>query len=533
MIIRQILLLQILLLLGLVSQLIQAAEEESEQAEEEYVRVLVGFHDRDQEKEYVRRQRVRPRTGKPQAKVNYEFQKTEAVAMQVTRRELEEMKKDSKQFSYVEEDILVPVAAAWAGGAGSNPSNATTLDEEAQRRLIELRNYGIELTQAHRTIDPDPDWDQECGVYLCVVDSGVFLNNADIPYSRGDGYVEGKAFGDAEGDQWFNPRGTDHGTQVAGIMIARGGNDRGVRGVIPHGPQRSNVCLKVAKVVPDGEGVALISSLLQASEWCAEAAGDKPLVINLSFAVEFETAPEKAIYQRLYDQGVLIVAAAGNLGGTDYMYPASHDSVMSVASINAASRRSSFSQRNDQVEIAAPGELIETLQAESNNLLMASGTSLASPFVAGLAARIWSAAPRCSNVDIRQALRDTARELGDGVPNRNFGYGLIRARDAKDLLVTSGCNSKAPTKSPTRAPTSLPSASPSAMPSGNPTVRCMDHLESCASHDECCDGFICTRMTENLDDSLVCRREGTMETRPRLASLDGNKCRGGYAAGCK
>ena len=46
-------------------------------------------------------------------------------------------------------------------------------------------------------------------------------------------------------------------------MIATGGNDRGIRGVIPMGPQRSNVCLKVAKVVPDGEGAALISSLLQ------------------------------------------------------------------------------------------------------------------------------------------------------------------------------------------------------------------------------------------------------------------------------
>lgn len=46
-------------------------------------------------------------------------------------------------------------------------------------------------------------------------------------------------------------------------MIAQGGNDRGIRGVIPQGPAASNVCLRVAKVVADGEGVALISSLLQ------------------------------------------------------------------------------------------------------------------------------------------------------------------------------------------------------------------------------------------------------------------------------
>ena len=214
---RHSLLLQVLLLQSLLGHLIiiQAAEEATvdaeEEEEEDYVRVLVGFHDLHQEKEYVSGQRMRPRTGKPQAKVNYEFKKTEALAMQVTRAELEEMKRDSK-FSYIEEDILVPVAT----GASNPVNNGTTiLEEETHRQLLEFRSYGIELTQAHRTIDPDPDWDQECGVYLCVVDSGVFLNNADIPYSRGDGYVEGETFGDAEGQEWYNPRGTDHGTQVA------------------------------------------------------------------------------------------------------------------------------------------------------------------------------------------------------------------------------------------------------------------------------------------------------------------------------
>ncbi|CAJ1954206.1 unnamed protein product [Cylindrotheca closterium] len=455
MVLRKILLLRVLLILSLVSPLIQAAEEESEQREDDdYVRVLVGFHDRDQEKEYVRRQRMRPRTGKPQSKINYEFKQTEALAMQVTRAELEEMRRDSKQFSYVEEDILVPVAAA---AGSSNSANATnTWDERMQRQLLEFKSYGIELTQAHRTINPDPNWDQECGVYLCVIDSGVFIDNLDIPYSRGDGYVDGKTFGSAEGQEWFNPKGTDHGTQVAGVMIAQGGNNRGISGVIPMGPKRSNVCLRVAKVVSDGEGVSSVSALLQASEWCAEEAGDKPVVINLSFGVEIEMSTEKAIYQRLYDQGALIVAAAGNRGGTDYMYPAAHDSVISVASINARSEHSRFSQRNDKVEIAAPGEQIQTLKAESNEIMVSQGTSLASPFVAGLAARIWTAVPRCSNKEVRQALRDTARRLGDGVPNRNFGYGLIRARDAHDMLVASGCNPEPPTKAPTQPPTPAP-----------------------------------------------------------------------------
>mmetsp|Transcript_35052 Transcript_35052/g.84866 ORF Transcript_35052/g.84866 Transcript_35052/m.84866 type:complete len:530 (-) Transcript_35052:179-1768(-) len=527
MIIRHTLLPQVLLLLSILSEAITAEEEE-------YVRVLVGFHDRQEEKEYVRRQRMQPRTagGKPKSKIKYEFKKTEAVAMEVTLAELEEMKKDSKKFSYIEEDILVPVAT---GASSITPimNATTTLEEETRRRLAEVTNWGIEMTQADRIISPDPNWDQECGVYACAVDSGLFLDHEDIPYSRGDGYVDGKTFGTAEGQEWFYPRGTSHGTYIGGIMIAEGGNDRGIVGVIPNGPGSSNICLRVAKVVADGEGVALISSLLQASEWCAEQAGGKPVVINLSFAVEFETAVEKAIYQRLYDQeGVLLVAAAGNSGSSELQYPASHDSVISVAAVDSGSQRAHFSQYNDQVELSAPGKDIEVLQAETNQIKVTRGTSLASPFVSGLAARIWAAAPRCSNYEVRQVLRDTARRLGSGVPNHEYGYGLIQARDARDLLVSMDCNTKKPSTSPSPAPTALPSAQPSAVPSQTPTIDCQNYLESCSNETDCCEGFRCARLTGNLDDSLVCRRDVAMNGRPRLASRDGKVCRGGYGGGC-
>ncbi|CAJ1954200.1 unnamed protein product [Cylindrotheca closterium] len=517
----QFLILQSLLL----SHLLLTAQAQEQEDEEEYVRVLVGFHDVQQEKEYVRRQRMQPRTaGRPKSKINYTFKQTEALAMQVTLSELEEMKKDSR-FSYIEDDVLVPVAGF------SNPTNVTALVEETHRQLAEATNYGIELTQANRIISPDPDY-QECAVYACVVDSGVFIDNADIPYSRGDGYVDGATFGDAVGQDWYYPRGTSHGTYVGGIMIAQGGNDRGVVGVIPQGPQRSNVCLRVAKVVPDGEGVAFVSSLLEASEWCAQEAGGKPLVINLSFALGFETAPEAAIYNRLYDQGALIVAAAGNAGGTELMYPASHDSVISVAAIDAGSRRTDFSQYNDKIELSAPGMDIQVLQAQTNEIKVTRGTSLASPFVAGLAARVWAAVPRCSNKQVRQALRDTARRLGSGVPNREYGYGLIQARDARDLLVNSGCNAKEPTSSPSMTPSASPSAVPSPLPSQNPSVSCLGYLESCNSLNVCCEGFRCARMTDSLDDSLVCRRDTFSQSRPRLGSTDEKVCRGGYGGGC-
>ena len=196
MIICNTLLLQILLLQCLFDQAVSITHEE----EEEYVKVLVGFRDRQDQQQYVRKSRRQPRTasGKPKTKIKYEYQTTEVVAMEVTRAELEEMRKDGS-IDYIEEDFMVPLA--------QNDD-----DEDGPQ---ELTSYGIGLTQAHRTFTPDPTWDQQCGVYLCVVDSGVFIDNADIPYSRGDGFVDGKAFDEAEGEEWFNPRDSDHGTEVA------------------------------------------------------------------------------------------------------------------------------------------------------------------------------------------------------------------------------------------------------------------------------------------------------------------------------
>jgi len=79
-------------------------------------------------------------------------------------------------------------------------------DDDDDYDGFEYKSYGIGLTQADRTINPDPNFGEGCGVYACVVDSGVDLDNADVPYSLGDGYVDGRAFSTAAGQQWFNPK---------------------------------------------------------------------------------------------------------------------------------------------------------------------------------------------------------------------------------------------------------------------------------------------------------------------------------------
>ena len=67
----------------------------------------------------------------------------------------------------------------------------------------------------------------------------------------------------------------------------------------------------------------------------------------------------------MYDQGVLIVASAGNGGSSDYLYPASFDQVISVGAIDVRKNHASFSQYNDQVELVAPG--VQVLSSLAGN----------------------------------------------------------------------------------------------------------------------------------------------------------------------
>jgi serine protease len=250
-------------------------------------------------------------------------------------------------------------------------------------------------------------------------------------------------------------------------------------------------------------------------------------VINLSVAADFKTSIEENVYQQIYERsGALIVAAAGNSGSPQKSYPASHDSVISVASVDSQLRRSFWSQYNDQVELAAPGSNIHTTNADESTIDLFSGTSFACPFVSGIATKIWAAHPECTNEDIRMAMRESAFRLGDGVPNTQFGYGLVQAVDANDYLIENFDCAVAETSQPTATPSADPTPSPTPIP-------CQHYLESCVADSDCCDGYTCRRRSSDSDISWVCRSETTrkFEAKPKLANVDGN-CRGGFAGGC-
>lgn len=400
--------------------------------------------------------------------------------------------------------------------------------------------YGFTMVQADQVSD-----EFASNQTVCVIDSGLGLPHEDFNAAN----ITGS--NDIGTGNWFDAGGP-HGTHVAGTIAALN-NDVGIVGVMPNG----NLKLHIVKVFND-DGWGYSSSLAQAVDTCAQ---NGATVINMSLGGAGSSVTERNAMQAAFDAGVLLIAAAGNDGDTSMSYPASYDSVVSVAAVDDTKTLADFSQRNVQVELAGPGvnvrstypeggaleanlavgaqtfdaipmtgsgtanlnaelascglgvttctdvdgkicviqrgevafaQKVESCQAgggvgaiiynnvsgnfggtlgdnptttiaavsvslEDGNLLMnelgndaylfsgasnyglMSGTSMASPHVAGVAALVWSHYPQCTNAQIRSALAATAEDLGDTGRDTSYGFGLVQAKAAVDYLAQYGC----------------------------------------------------------------------------------------------
>jgi serine protease len=156
------------------------------------------------------------------------------------------------------------------------------------------------------------------------------------------------------------------------------------------------------------------------------------------------------------------VAAAGNGGNTAKSYPTSYPSIMSVAAVDKSSNKATFSQWNDAVDIAAPGVgtlSINSVDTTGDNKLNYSGTSMATPYVAGVAALLFGKFVNVSTDkkpvvnNIRETMETTALHRGATGKDNQYGHGIVKAKAAYDWMLTGLCQigegfKSAPTVSP-------------------------------------------------------------------------------------
>ncbi|TFF71856.1 peptidase S8 [Aeromonas taiwanensis] len=318
--------------------------------------------------------------------------------------------------------------ALWLPGAAAtalarNP-NVLWVEPDAKRYAsAESLPYGIPMVQAPQLSDAAAG-----EVLVCIIDSGYSGGHPDLPQGT---QVQG--YDDAGTGTW-NSDENGHGTHVAGTITAVGGNETGVVGVLP----KQIVPLQIVKVF-GANGWAYSSNLVGALNACKKgmsSRGFTRMVINMSLGGSVPSKTEEQAFNQAYGQNVLSVAAAGNAGNTSKSYPASYNSVVSVAAVDASTQLAYFSQRNDQVELAAPG--VSVLSTVPSGYAYYSGTSMATPHVTGVAALVWSQQLECSNDQLRQTLRSSAQDLGTLGRDNSYGYGLVQAKAAADRLAL-GC----------------------------------------------------------------------------------------------
>ena len=245
-------------------------------------------------------------------------------------------------------------------------------------------------------------------IRIAIVDTGVQTNHPDLVNKLLPGYnfVNG------------NSNVTDvngHGTHVAGIAAASTSNNLGIAGIAP-----SARILPVKALADNGSGIStnIANGIIYAANQGAQ-------VINLSLGTTQDSLTIRNAIDYAVSRGSVVVAAAGNNGANLLTYPAVYQNVLSVASTDENDQRSSFSNYGTWVDVAAPGSNILSTYPNSYYSYL-SGTSMACPHVAGLAALL--AAQGRSNVQIRNIIQTTS----DPVPGTGtfWVYGRINANRA-------------------------------------------------------------------------------------------------------
>ena len=343
------------------------------------------------------------------------------------------------KYSY---SIVDAIAAALPAGAieglSRNPHiTAVEMDGPVYAADIELDNsWGVKRIGAGTV---HVSGNTGAAVKIGIIDSGINYTHPDL-----DGvYAGGYDFVQSDNDP-MDVYG--HGTHVAGTACAED-NGFGVVGVAP------NCALYSLRVLND-DGVGSWSVTIAALDW---AVTHGMQVVNLSLGSSRNPGTAvKTAFDNAEAKGIVIVAAAGNSGnkagkGDNIIYPAKYASVIAVGATDLTNKRASFSSTGSTLELMAPGVSVLSTWNDSTSYLdpqpicldsvcyykYGSGTSMASPHVAGAAALVIASGIVTDtngnsriNDEVRAKLDSTATDLGTTGKDAQYGYGLVNAFNA-------------------------------------------------------------------------------------------------------
>ena len=287
-----------------------------------------------------------------------------------------------------------------------------------------------------KIINAEAAWEQSTGlatVKAAVVDTGVETTHSDLKANvlKSEGIGAGCSSGNDTGN---------HGSHVAGTIGAVGNNAKGVVGV--------NWTVSIsgyAVLCAGGSG-----SIADIAAGINKAVADGNKVVNLSLGGPGDSTTLHNAIINAKRTGTTVAVAAGNCwnqpqsgkcpdndpakrGSSDYTYPAAYPEAITVAATTSTDESASFSNRGNSVDIAAPGYQIKSSwPPDTYNTI--SGTSMATPHVAGAIALLLSIDATLTPDQIQNALQCTAKDLGAAGWDTTFGHGRLDLKAAVDAV---------------------------------------------------------------------------------------------------
>ncbi|HBE79881.1 MAG TPA: hypothetical protein DDW65_19195 [Firmicutes bacterium] len=284
--------------------------------------------------------------------------------------------------------------------------------------------WGVQMVAADQTWNT-VDFIQRASVTVAVLDTGVNANHIDLK----DSIVPGGDFAD---NKHSTNDSLGHGTHVAGIIAGQANNGIGITGI-------ASGCKIMPIKVLDDDGSGSDANIIEGIKYATDHGAE---VINMSLGGPGENDALQEAINYAIKRGVSVVVAAGNENGS-IDTPGNCKGVITVGAIDRDGKRAVYSNFGSKLDVVAPGtDILSTFigGAGASAYTYYSGTSMATPFVSGVAALIKAVNHNFSPAAVTDILHRSSIDLGAPGFDKYYGFGLANADKAVLLASRESTN---------------------------------------------------------------------------------------------